>query len=254
MNNIKVGGIEFPSDIKIGGAPQISDLKFLRDITTGRHTLEGDKNDVDILLTVPHGFCLPVDYRMCDLNSLPAANLLEQDFKSTGLKVLKFVSTIPRTEKDDLNRAVGRGKSFRTSLTRWLNSHSTSDKPRWFIDVHSFPRDHSWTAGSSSGSPSPMGEYADHADLVILDDYPDFTERGPNKMYIALHDFLMSHGVTVAILQGAIDVNDINLEENQTLKDAKTLVSLLEFNEDLDHGRLSTICGLIVKFWTSQIS
>lgn len=239
MNNIKISGIEFPSDTKIRTG-SLNDLKFIRDVTTGRHSLKGDTDDIDILLTVPHGFCLPVKERMCDSNALPAANLLEADFKAAGLRVLKFVSTIPRAEVD-LNRNIGRGKSFRSSLTRWLNLHLSSAKHRWFIDVHSFPVINTNDLSQTTW----RNEYANQADLVILDDYRD----GPAELHIMLHDFLMQHGFQVAILPGDIKINDINLEENQALKDDNTLVSLLEFSELLDHDKLSNMCDLIVKFW-----
>jgi hypothetical protein len=246
MNNTKVNGIEFPSNIRINENKdmKLNDLKFIRDITTGRHSLEGDVDDVDILLTVPHGFCLPVNYRMCDINALPVADLLEVDFKKVSLKVLKFVSTLPRAEVD-LNRAIGRGKLFRSVLTRWLRLHSNSNKHRWFIDVHSFPMIYSEDLSETTWK----SEYANQADLVILDDYP----QGPAELHIMLHDFLIQHGFQVAILPGAINVNDINLEENQTLKDSNTLVSLLEFNESLQSNKLPLLCNLIVDFWINRM-
>jgi len=199
--------------------------------------------DIDILLTLPHAYCIVSEVRMCDTLALTAGNELETDFVKSGFSVLKFVASIPRTKQDDLNRIQGETKSFRPDLSKWLVSHRTHLTPRWFADIHSFP------SGPSLGEAGAWNnEYANVADLVILDNYPG----SYHLLHILLRDFLLEQKFTVAILEGASEVNDINHEEIQDLSgvDSSTLVSLLEFNESLTTEVLTKLCESIVKFWT----
>ena len=204
--------------------------------------------DIDILLTLPHAYCIVSEVRMCDTLALAAGSQLENDFIKSGFSVLKFVATIPRTKKDDLNRLQGETKSFRPDLSKWLVLHRTHLTPRWFADIHSFPSGPSPDSARPGEAGAWNDEYANVADLVILDNYPE----SYHPLHILLRDFLLEQKFTVAILEGALEVNDINREEIKDLSgvDSSTLVSLLEFNESLASDVLTRLCEGIVKFWT----
>jgi len=192
-------------------------------------------NDLDVLITVPHAGCFVNPFRMCDTRAYEAAQILHQALNSYDLKNQVFANTaIPRFIMD-MNRFVSRDTRWRKLLSEVLREK----KPRWIIDMHSFPSDTIW--GDRSG-----------LKIEILHDEHPF----PLYVHQVLKELQKIEPTMSNLDQGKWnDIMDQVLENNRrNLQTSK--VFLLEVNESsqsFSKNELEKVMKILARFIRNSI-
>jgi len=101
-----------------------------------------NKEDVQVLITVPHGDCNKdsLTNRKCDRVAFTVASMIRTSLEEIGILPYFYSNTdIPRQEMD-MNRKSSRGSHFRQSITEVLKYMASVDKLAYVFDIHSFPQ------------------------------------------------------------------------------------------------------------------
>lgn len=167
-----------------------------------------------LIITAPHSLCfIKSPIRDCDTIAFRASNQLVNQLN--GFLVKYYPSTHLRSEID-LNRPEARNTDYREIL-----SNNMSDCAL-LIDIHSFSR-----AG-----------FGPDVDVVILDDVPG-TIYGKR-----LYEIMRFHGISVAYMNGAPEINDI-VEEARS---RGIPAILIEYMESISRETIDQINNAIIEW------
>lgn len=180
-----------------------------------------------ILITVPHGHCVPgAEKRACDKMAKKAAQLLAQK-----LNAKLFLSTHYRADTD-LNREEARITQFRNEIRNQLQCCRKNRLNCLLLDIHSFPE------GSLKKEQCEKGqniqEIKNEPPLYIIHLFYD------NGLVNIIHKNLQKIDSSIPVFLGSLD-NDIMLEAMYY----KVPSIIIEFKETLQNDEIEKITQAI---------
>lgn len=171
---------------------------------------------MDILLAVPHGFCVEeAEVRMCDTSALRCAKKIAARLLELGMRPHVVSNNRPRSDCDE-NRfsPCSEQSEFRQEITEFMRAGA------FVLDVHSF----SLETGLES------------FEAYVIDD------DGATDHSIAFVKFLRSHGVRSALFQGEGNAVHVLARRQFKLK-----AFLLEISEFMSEKREDEVCEIVAK-------
>lgn len=198
----------------------------------------------NIVITVPHSYCLDKLGRHCDTRAREVALALIQEFnKFKNVKVHYFPNNTTLRSELDLNRSWSRNHSMRQKIDKLLNSlyENNNEHDVLLLDIHSFPNNSD--SFKISGKPIPK--------IVILDTAKDIDSNLTNTIYDKIKQTIPEINKLIACEKNSFycKSNDI-IVEGKKINDAL----LLEFNEDDNYFTRENIIDFVSNFTKSIMS
>jgi hypothetical protein len=173
-------------------------------------------NPVTFMITIPHATCVKTDLETgrhtCDILAPVAADWLMAALAARGAAVFDMPGNTNRGVEPDLNRRASRGSRYRKDVSEATTS---SERPIFVIDVHSFDEKARWGVTEAGKVPT----------IVLLDGQqrPSATDAIPER----LKDIL-TPGYQEYVQVGGSPENDIVVAAKE---DGAIGAVLIEFSE-----------------------
>lgn len=196
----------------------------------------------EIIITVPHSYCLKEDIykerHYCDFRAEESAKILKKSFKKKGFIVHYYVNkqyprkTVDNVKGCDLNRLICRNHEWRKKITKQLKNNN---RILALIDVHSYP--HPINFGGSEVVILYDGNKKNKIPIDIL----DINSR--------INNILLKHQNYCNILYGKN--NDI-IDEGLKNGISSFLLEFLENNKRLTKTAIENVCDEIANYYANK--
>lgn len=196
---------------------------------------------MEIIITIPHGFCPERRFRMCDNRASEAATMLSRALRDRlprNIQIRVFYSNSPRSF-GDLNRSVTRDTPWRRRVQFHVERAVREGSKVILFDMHSFPNSCDSFCKSQRDTPPQ----------VVLLDSAGFPHR---KLVESIRN---SNAVErISLLQGST-INDITEMARAVSDNVDTM--LWEFNENrsaLSDQEITSVVLILAEYVIGKLS